>query len=255
MSDKNSAQNIIKSYRKRQQMGPYLILGLAGLLVLVGIIILVVWFSGPNRPALALFASRTPTSTATLQPTATVPSPTASTTPTQTNTPAPSATLTPSGPFQYTVQEKDTCYDIALKFKVDLNVLLALNNFGSACPIKPGDKIYIPGPDTQLPTVTPIPTNFRGNINYTVQTNDTLSIIAAKFNSTVAAIQQRNSLKTDAIQVGQILVVPVNIATPVPTVGATSTSFPPLLLTLTAQSASQTAAAGSAATATLTPTP
>ena len=105
MSGKDSPQKVIESYRKRQQMTPYLVGGLAVLLVAVGVIILVVWFSGPNHPAIALFASKTPTPTntatntptASLTPTATN-TPTASLTPTATNTPTitPTPSLTPT---------------------------------------------------------------------------------------------------------------------------------------------------------------
>jgi hypothetical protein len=61
MAGKSSPQNVIDSYRRRQQMMPFIVGGLAVLLVAVGIIILVVWFTGSNRPAIGLFASATPT--------------------------------------------------------------------------------------------------------------------------------------------------------------------------------------------------
>lgn len=252
MSDKNSAQNVIQSYRKRQQMGPFLIGGLAVVLVVVGIIILVVWFAGPNRPALALFATRTPTSTSTFTPTPVTPTATASMTPTVTDTPMPSITPTPSGPFEYTVLENDTCSTIADKFQVDVLVLEALNNLTDPCLIQVGQKIYIPAPDTKLDTPTPLPTDYRGDINYIVQTGDTLGIIAAKFNSTVDSIKTKNKLTSDAIYAGQTLVIAVNIATPVPTQAPTST--PNLsLLTKVAATPTVSATATSAATATRVP--
>ncbi len=252
MSDKNSAQNVIQSYRKRQQMGPFLIGGLAVVLVVVGIIILVVWLAGPNKPALALFATKTPTSTSTFTPTPVTPTATASMTSTVTDTPMPSITPTPTGPFEYTVLEGDTCFGIAEKFNVDVLVLLALNNFQNTCPIQVGQKIYIPAPDTKLDTPTPIPTGFRGDINYVVQSGDTLGTIAAKFNSTVDSITTKNKLTSDSIQVGQTLIISVNIATAVPTQAPTST---PNLSLLTKVAATPTlgATATSAATATRLP--
>ncbi|HEX2981852.1 MAG TPA: hypothetical protein VHO48_16450, partial [Anaerolineaceae bacterium] len=88
MSEKNSAQNIIQSYRKRQQMGPFLIGGLAVVLAIVGIIILVVWFTGQGQAGgLSLFASKTPTPTSTNTPTPVTPTATVTMTPTITVTP------------------------------------------------------------------------------------------------------------------------------------------------------------------------
>jgi LysM repeat protein len=249
MSQKNSAQNIIQSYRKRQQMGPFLIGGLAVLLVVVGLLVLVIWLTGPNKPGFALFATQTPT--ATLTPTATpvTPTSTATVTPTVTQTPTITVTPTASGPFAYTVLEKDTCWDIAAKFKVDLMVLLALNNFAAdKCPINVGDEIKIPAPDTQLPTATAVPTNFRGEITYTVQMGDTIATIAYQFNSTEDAIVAKNKIKDkNAINFGDQLIIPVNIATHVPTKAPTSTRGP--------GTAAPTTAATVAATATATKQP
>src|SRR5512142_2957446 len=127
MNRKDSPQSVIDSYRRRQQMAPYFMAGLAVLLVIVGIVILVVWFTGSGKAkvsGVSLFPSATPTETTTATPTPV--------------TPTATETGTPSGPFEYKVLDGDTCWDIAVKNKVDLSVLLALNNFGSTCPIKPG---------------------------------------------------------------------------------------------------------------------
>jgi len=53
--DSNSASNTIDSYRKRQQRGPVIIWGIVALLVVTGIIVLVVWFTGDNKPQISLF--------------------------------------------------------------------------------------------------------------------------------------------------------------------------------------------------------
>ncbi len=227
MNRKDSPQSVIDSYRRRQQMAPYFMAGLAILLVVVGIIILVVWFTSSGRslsPA-ALVASPTATVTDTVTPTPTVPTATATSTATETVTPTITETATPSGPFEYTVQENDTCWDIAVNNNVDLEVLLALNNFGSECPIKPGDKILIPLPGAQLPTLTPLPTDARGvKIEYTVRTGDTLALIAERYNSTVDAIILENKIEDpNKINVGDVLIVPVNIVTPTATRAVTNT--------------------------------
>jgi LysM repeat protein len=237
MAGKSSPQSVIDSYKRRQQMMPFVIGGLAVLLVAVGIIILVVWFTGSNRPAIGLFASATPTATDT--PTATPVTPTITPTLTSTETLVPTETLTPtpSGPYEYEVLEQDNCWDIAIKFEVDFDVLLALNNFGNQCPISPGDRILIPAPGQQLPTETPIPDDLpRGTkIEYQIKTGETMAMIAAKFNSTVEEILRETNIYNRAnnlplvedlnkIQAGQIIIVPANLVTQTPTLGPTSTS-------------------------------
>jgi hypothetical protein len=104
-------------------------------------------------------------------------------------------------------------------------VLLAINSF-TDCPIQPNDTIWIPGKDQQLPTETPIPSDMpRGTIvEYTVKTGDTIQSIVSRFNSTSDQIIALNDLKdANAINAGQLLKVPVNIATPTPTVAPSST--------------------------------
>lgn len=243
MSQKNSAQNVIQSYRKRQKLGPFVIGGLAVVLVVVGLLVLVVWLTGPNRPAFAFFASRTPTPTDTATPTATVPTSTPTLTPSPTNTPTITMTPTPSGPTKYVVQEGDTLSGIAAKFKVDLMVLLAINNFDSSTIIKVGDEITIPAPDSQLPTATALPTNFKGEITYTVLPGDTIASIAYQFYSTADAIMTRNKIKdANKINAGDKLIIPVNIATHVPTRAPTATKNPAAMTAAAqAQSATPTA--------------
>ncbi len=224
MSEKGSAQDVIERYRRRQQSAQRapLLLGIAALVLIVVAGLLIFWWLGPNRPAISLFATDTPTPTVTLtaSPTATATN-VPSATPTETATPTASLTPTASGPFQYVVVEGDYPSLIADKFKVDLFVLLAINNLDPANPIiHVGDTLTIPGPNTSLPTATPLPANIgRGTkIEYTVQLNDTLAIIAEKFLSTVDAIIKENEIEdANSIFVGQKLIIPVNIATPVPT--------------------------------------
>ena len=227
MTDKESPQSVIDAYKKRQKMMPILIRGLAILLVVVGVIILVVWFTGSDGPKISLFASATPTATNTATPTPVTPTMTPTFTSTVTNTPTMTNTPTPSGPFEYTIQENDNCWGISQQFEVDLVVLLALNNFGSGCPINPGDKILIPAPGQELPTETPIPTDLpRGTeITYIVKSGDTLDVIASRFNSTVEDILLQNELE-DANQIfaGQELIVRVYLVTPTVTTAPTSTS-------------------------------
>jgi LysM repeat protein len=228
MSDKDSAQSVIESYRKRQSMAQKapIIFGIAALLLIVGAGVLIFWLANPGgAPVISLFASATPTSTDTSTPTSTptnTPLPTdTATLPPPTDTPTPTLTATATGPFVYIVQEGDTLYGIADKFKVDLLTIYALNpSIDAENPvIRPNQEILIPAPDTKLPTASPIPPDFRGTIEYQVGPNDTLESIATRFNSTVDAIMKANPDLENAndIKVGDKIKIPVNIATPAPT--------------------------------------
>jgi len=231
---KNSPQSVIESYKRRQRIMPWIIGILAVLLVGAGVVILVMAFSQPGAPfAPAPTATDTPTSTKiVLPPTSTPLPPTATDTPTQTLTPTMTLTLTPVGPFEYTVADKDTCWDLAAKYKVDLNALLALNNFpDGTCPIQPGQKIMIPAPGQTLPSATAVDVSkmLPGAIyKYTIQLGDSLRAIALAFHSTQDAIIKANPSITDPnkLSAGQVINIPVNIATPVPTAVPTSTKNP-----------------------------
>jgi LysM repeat protein len=229
MSDKDNAQNVIEAYRKRQQSAKRapIIIGIAAVILVVGAAILIFWLTGPNKPAFAVRATETPTPTQTSVPT---PTPTVTSTPTlaPTDTPAPSPTISPTvaGPFIYQVADGDSCWTIAAKFKVDLLTLITINNLDPSCPIRAGEKLTIPGPDTQLPTATPVPSNLaRGTkINYTVQVGDTVGSIALRFNSTTDAILKDNNIKDpNSILPGQVLIIEVNLVTPIPS----KTAVPP----------------------------
>jgi LysM repeat protein len=227
MSQKNSAQNVIQSYRKRQQMGPFVIGGLAVVLVVVGLLILVIWLTGPNRPGIALFATKTPTPTNTFTPTPVTPTSTATHAPTATLTPTITVTATPTGPFKYTIQEGDYLSTIAKKYNVSLEVLLAINSFDANHIIQVGDVILVPPPDMQLPTATDIPATFRGDLSYTIQTGDTLAGLAYRFFTTTDAILAKNKIADkNKLTAGDKLTIPVNIATHVPTKAPTSTKDP-----------------------------
>jgi LysM repeat protein len=221
MSDKDSAQNVIDSYRKkRQQSVPFLVGGLAIVLVAVGIVVLIVWLSGANPPAISFFTTPTSTSTITPLPTATATNTVTPTElPTETLTPTVTMTATAASPFVYEIQENDTLFSIAAEFGVDVLVLMALNNLTNESVIRVGDEILIPNPDLALDTPTPLPEGMTGIIDYTVAAGDTLEGIAIQFSSTVdAIIEETEGLENaNEIFVGQVLRIPVNIATPVPT--------------------------------------
>ena len=228
--------DVINSFRKRrQQRGPFLVYGAIGLVVL-GVILLIVWLSsGENAPLGGLFATDTPTPTLTFTPTNTS---TPSITPTITETSTITATATPSGPFPYVILEGDTLDAIAARFNLgEDGILLILdqnpsiiNDFNGVIFV--GQTILIPPPGTTRPTSTPIPADLRRGtlIEYRVLPGDTLAGIAARFNSLEENIVAENELENaNALQVGQILQIPVNLVTATATLPPTSTPVTPTI--------------------------
>ena len=235
---KKDAKNIISSYRKKQKMGPYLLGGFAILLAVAGIVLLIVYLvgGGGGGGGISLFKSKTPTPTETPTPTPVTPTSTFTMTATVTETPTITPTATSSGPFEYVVQEEDNCTTIAEEFDVDVEVLLFLNNLDSSCYITVGQTIMIPAAGQEMPTRTPVPTDTAPGtrIPYTVSAGDALSVLAEEFLSDVdRIIEETNKYRKEEgldpledendIKVGDILMIPVFISTPVPTVTNTAT--------------------------------
>ncbi len=118
-----------------------------------------------------------------------------------------------------------------------------------------GQTITIPEPGSVLPTTTPIPADLPSGrlIEYRVLPGDTLAGIAVKFNSLADDIITENKIENaNALQVGQILQIPVNLVTPTATLPATSTPVTPTAapgqaVTQAATSTGGTPASGAAA--------
>jgi len=226
------SSDVINSYRKRRlQRGPLLMYGAIALVVL-GVILLLVWLTRPNQPLGGLFATDTPTPTLTFTPTNTpVPSETPTITPTGTAT----VTSTPSEPFDYTIQEGDSLDAIAQRFNLGQDgILLILDENPTIIGqnngvIFVGDTIRIPPPGRTRSTSTPIPNLPRGTlIEYRVLPGDTLAGIAVRFNSLEQDIIDENEIENaNALQVGQVLQIPVNLVTPTATLPSTSTPLTP----------------------------
>ena len=228
----------ISTFRKRQQVGPFIIGGLIVLLLVAGVIMLMVWLMSGNGPKISLFVTETPTPTITASPTSTA---TLTATATETVTPTQTLVPTPGEPFEYTIEENDNFYSLAEKFNLgDLGIqkLFAVNPTISIenPALSIGQKIMIPNPDFQLPTTTPIPSNLPAGtkIEYIIQPGDTIGTIAEMFNSTFDDIVKENKL-TDAnkILAGQLIIVRANIVKRNPTLtpGPSPTSPSPFTLT------------------------
>lgn len=241
----SNSSNVINSYRKRRmQKGSFLVYG-AIALVLLGVILLVLWLASPGKPIGVLLATDTPTPTLTFTPTSTT---TPTITPTITETPTVTLTFTPSGPQPYVIQEGDSLESIAQKFNLgdDGSLLIYYQNLevmeAQNGVIYVGQTITIPEPGSVLPTTTPIPANLpRGRlVDYRVLPGDTLAGIAIRFNSIADEIIKANNIEdANALQVGQVLKIPVNLVTPTATLPSTSTPVTP---TVPGQAATATSA-------------
>lgn len=234
MSEKDSPKEIIDAYRRQQtrsQTWPKIIFWSFVIVVFIATAGFIYWFTRDQKPefSFSFFSSATPTATITYTPTPIPPSPTASPSPTATPLPTDTATITPTpsptGPFIYTVEEGDTLFGLAERFDINILVLIEANRERLGLDpqnpiIKVGDELLIPPSGTELATSTPLPEGLpRGTrIEYMVQSGDTLALIAEEFNSTVEDILEVNELEDpNAIFVGQILIIRVNLVTPVPT--------------------------------------
>ena len=217
-------------------------------LVVLGLILLIYWLTRPTQPLGQLFATDTPTVTATATATNTG---TATATATITETPTITVTATPSEPFPYIIQEGDTLDAIAQRFNLGGDgVLLILDqnpqimtDFGGI--IQVGQEITIPLPGTTRATTTPIPADLRSGtlVEYQVLPGDTLAGIAVRFNSIADEIIAENEIENaNALAVGQVLQIPVNLVTPTATLPPTSTPVTPTVAGGTATGAATTAA-------------
>ena len=225
--------NTIDSYRKRRkQLTPIFIGGGAVLLVIIGIIVLVTSLNGGGLGR--AFATKTPTPTITSTPTNT---PTPTDTPTITSTSTVTLTATKSAHYDYIVQEGDTLTSIVKAQNLGDNglIMIYILNGTRIDPatgfITVGQTITLPYPGEPLPESTPLPTGLApgARITYRVMSNDSLGGIANKFNSTVDAIVLANKtvLKDGVSSIlypGELLIVPIDLVTPVPTKAATATA-------------------------------
>ena len=228
----STSSNLLNNRKRKLQRGSLLVYG-AVALVILGVIMLVMWLASPGKPLGALFATDTPTATLTFTPTNT---PTVTNTPPATFTPTVTMTSTPSEPFPYVIQEGDSLDAIAQKYNLGSDGVLLIYYANQEAMeanngvIFVGQTIMIPIPGSILPTTTPIPADLpKGRlIEYRVLPGDTLAGIAVKFNSLADNIIEENNIENaNALQVGEVLQIPVNLVTPTATLPASSTPVSP----------------------------
>ncbi|WP_179395827.1 muramidase family protein [Lacticaseibacillus absianus] len=167
---------------------------------------------------------------------------TATTTPTVTTpskTPAKPTTPT-STAATYTVKRGDTLYAIALKYKTTVAALVSANGLKDPNKLSVGQKLKVNSTSTSTvkavaqpatpAKVTPVKpavpaktTSSTAKVSlYTVQRGDTLSAIARKFKTTVAALVKANNIKNPSyIYVGEQLKLTTTVTAPVVTASGT----------------------------------
>ncbi|HVO44246.1 MAG TPA: LysM peptidoglycan-binding domain-containing protein [Aggregatilineales bacterium] len=123
-------------------------------------------------------------------------------------------TLTHAQGTTYVVQPGDNLFRISLRFGTTVSALAQANNISNPSLIFVGQTLIIPNAaggtpvPTNIPGTTPTPGTNPG-ATYTVQSGDTLSRVAVRFGTTVAAIAQANNIvNVNLIFVGQVLVIP-----------------------------------------------
>lgn len=143
--------------------------------------------------------------------------PTATPTSVSLSTPTPPPTPTPAVPptpsiVTHVVQAGETLLDIAIRYGVAQDAILALNDLASPDLIYAGQTLRIPVPPTPGPTApapepgTPAPSPTA--VVHIVQPGDTLLGLSYQYRADLREIRRVNNLQGDAIYVGQRLVIP-----------------------------------------------
>jgi len=109
------------------------------------------------------------------------------------NAPIPSPE---TGVTEYVVQAGDTLWMLAQRFGTTVDAIKALNNLTSDV-LMIGQVLRIPGTEDTTPGFT-----------HTVQSGDTLWLLAQRFGTTVDAIKTLNNLTSDVLTIGQTLQIP-----------------------------------------------
>lgn len=113
----------------------------------------------------------------------------------------------------YTVTSNDTLYSVSKRFGVTIEALRSTNQLTTDL-IKVGQVLKIPNGATAnepvLPKEAAPASELQNEItkSHTVDTDETLWGIAAKYGITVALLKETNNLKSDIIQPGQVLTIP-----------------------------------------------
>ena len=120
--------------------------------------------------------------------------------------PAVDEPVQPQKPRHYRVRRGDTLGRIAKRFGTTVDVLVAMNNIDQAHFIKPDQVLRVPGGRMAASPAVDEPVQPQRPQRYRVRPGDSLSVIAARFNTTVATLAMVNGLSRPyLIRPGQVL--------------------------------------------------
>lgn len=126
----------------------------------------------------------------------------------------------------YTVVKNDSLWGIAKKHGITVAELAAANNLSTKAGLRIGQKLIVPGGAADEPaaaSASPAAAAPAAGRPYTVMPGDTLSGIAKKNGTTVAALRAANNLSGDMLRAGQSLIVPESAAPSAPAAAVTTT--------------------------------
>ncbi len=112
---------------------------------------------------------------------------------------------TDAGVTEYVVRSGDTLWQLAQRYNTTVDAIKSLNGLTS-------DNLSI-GQVLRIPTTGASSESY---FEYTVRSGDTLWLLAQRYGTTVAAIQNLNGLSGSNLNIGQILKIPSAGATPAP---------------------------------------
>jgi len=138
------------------------------------------------------------------------------------------ATPDADGKIYHVVQAGQSFWSIAIAYHITIHDLELWNNLSREVPLLAGQRLFIPGKDTQgyaTPTppgvIVPSTPDANGRIIHEVQSYQSLSIIADAYHVTVDRILRLNGLQADwPLQIGQKLLISPGNITPSPTLSA-----------------------------------
>lgn len=129
--------------------------------------------------------------------------------------PVPEPTAVPTAesvPETYSVQVGDTLFSIGVRFETTVQALMELNGLADPNTIWVGQALVL-----RAAREAETPAGSTGTDSYVVQSGDSLSAIALRFNTTVATLASLNSIvNPDLVYGGQTLLVPGGVAAAAP---------------------------------------
>ena len=108
--------------------------------------------------------------------------------------------MIPEDYLVYKVKKGDSLWDIAKEYNTTVDTLKKINNLSNG-KLTVNQQLFIPKNDNSSVKNT-------GEINYVVQKGDNLWTIANKYDTTISNIKKLNNLKTNTLQIGQVLKIP-----------------------------------------------